>query len=582
MNHHSLDRFRKLFLGAALLFHPIAAQAADPPPAPSAPPPPPALKLPIAMNLAGINDYSTGYPFKNIMWGARPWFTKNADGTGPFNTELIAKIPLTPQGYPLELPFLPEGASQPQTVFTVIPNITEPGEYALLYDGLGVIEPAMGTTATLSEPGRLILNLKNLPIADALEGIAIKKSTKGNPVRNIRILRKQDEKADLKANPFREDFLQYCKQWHALRFMDWMVTNNSLEKEWADRKQPDFYTMVGSSGDAIGRWGPPPTAFERRFSGGVPLELLIQLANTTKTSPWFNIPHRATLEYMTEFAKMVKARLDPSLKVYFEYSNEVWNWQFQQAGWMIQSKVAAEGLEAAVAWKDGIVPTKFPLDDGAVAQDGGAGHPERMGVLDRRLFSQLEKVYTGEDRARMVRVVGVQHSWLDSAERTVKHVMEHGGADAISPAGYFGPNDTIYARWATAGANLTAAQVIADMNEALDKDSGPWTRAQAGIAKKYKLRYIVYEGGQHIQPKDQLETPYMPALLAAQSHPGMYEIYLRNLALHQEIGCDLFAAFSSIGKQGTRYGSWGSSESYAQPLSEAPKLRALIKANSPK
>lgn len=574
MNHQPIDRFRRLLLGATFLFHPLAAQAEVP--APAVP------QLPIAMNLSGISDYSTGYPFKNIMWGARPWLTKNADGTGPFNTELAAKIPLTPQGYPLELPFLPEGASQPQTVFTIIPSVTEPGEYVLLYDGEGVIEAAMGSTVTLSQPGRLVLNLKSLPTAEAYEGIAIKKSSKGNPVRNIRILRMQDEKADLKANPFRDDFLQYCKQWHALRFMDWMSTNNSLEKEWADRKQLDFYTMVGSSGDASGRHGAPPSAFQRRFSGGVPLELLIQLANMTHTSPWLNIPHRATPEYMTEFAKMVKARLDPSLKAYFEYSNEVWNWQFQQAGWMLQSKVAAEGLEPAVAWKDGIVPAKFPFDDGEIAQDGGSSHPERMGQLDRRLFSQLEKVFTGEDRARMVRVIGVQHSWPDTANRTVKYVMEHGGGDAISPAGYVGPNNAIYERWGAAGANLTASQVIADMNEALDKDSGPWTRAQAEIAKKYKLRYIVYEGGQHIQPKGQQVTPYMPALLAAQSDPGMYDIYLRNLALHQEIGCDLFAAFASIGKQGGRYGSWGSSESYAQPLSEAPKLRALVRANTPK
>ena len=578
MNHHRFDRFGKFFLGAALLFHPLTAQAE----APAAAPPLPDPKLPIAMNLAGITDYNPGFPFKNLMWGARPWLTKNADGTGAFNTDFAAKIPLTPQGYPLELPFVPEGASQPQTVFTIIPNTTEPGEYVLLYDGQGVIEAAMGTTVTLSESGRLILTLKNLPTDGAYEGIAIKQSTKGNPVRNIRILRKEDEKADLKANPFREDFLKYSKQWHALRFMDWMSTNNSLDKEWADRKKPDFYTMVGTGGDATGRWGSAPSAFNRLFSGGVPLELMIQLANITKTSPWFNIPHRATPEYMTEFAKMVKAKLDPSLKVYFEYSNEVWNWQFHQATWMIQSKVAAEGLEATTAWKDGIVPTQFPLDDGTVAKDGGSGHPERMGVLNRRLFNQLEKIYTGKDRERMVRVIGVQHGWPDTAKRTVNYVMKHGGADAVSPAGYFGPNTAIYERWAAAGANLTAEQVIADMNEAFDKDSTTWTRAIAEIANQHKLQYIVYEGGQHIQPKGQEVTPYMPALKAAQTHPGMYDVYLRNLALHQEVGCDLFAAFSSISKQGGRYGSWGHSESYSQPLSEAPKLRALVKANTPK
>jgi len=59
MNHPLINPFKKLFLGAALLFHPLVAQAE----APVAAPAPPTPKLPIAMNLAGINDYSTGYPF---------------------------------------------------------------------------------------------------------------------------------------------------------------------------------------------------------------------------------------------------------------------------------------------------------------------------------------------------------------------------------------------------------------------------------------------------------------------------------------------------------------------------------------
>jgi hypothetical protein len=104
----------------------------------------------------------------------------------------------------------------------------------------------------------------------------------------------------------------------------------------------------------------------------------------------------------------------------------------------------------------------------------------------------------------------------------------------------------------------------------------------AGIARETGLKYVVYEGGQHIQPEGQKELPYMPALKAAQYHPGMYTLYLRNLALHQEIGCELFMAFSSVSKQGTRWGSWGHQERYDQDRSELPKLRALLDVNTPK
>ena len=541
------------------------------------------VKIPIGMNLAGISDYSPGFPFKNLMWGARPWLTKDLDRQGPFDSGFAEKIPLDQNGYPLELPCQPAGATQPQTVFTIIPNLTEPGRYVVLYDGEGEIAAAMSTKVVSSAPGRVMIELQNVGNDSAYEGIAITRSAKGNHLRNLRILALADEKADLKANPFRADFLEYCKQWHALRFMDWMVTNDSLEKEWRKRKPPAFYTMIGTSGDAIGRWGKLPSDFQLRFSGGVPVEILIQLANQMKTAPWFCMPHRATPEYMTQFAKLVKAQLDPSLKIYVEYSNEVWNWQFQQAGWMMQSKVAADAVIASGkrAWKNDLLP-ELPYDDGSVARDGGENHPERMAALDRRCFAAWESVFTGNDRARLVRVVGVQHAWADTARRTAQWVVEHGGADALAPAAYFGPNDEIYARWETAGAALTSAQVIADMNEAFEKDSARWTRELAAIAKEFKLRYVVYEGGQHIQPKEQKETPYLPSLKAAQFHPGMYDLYLKNFALHQEIGCELFCAFSSISKQGTRWGSWGHQERYGQPRREIPKFGALLDANAPK
>lgn len=542
-------------------------------------------KLPIGMNLAGINDYQAGFPFRNLMWGARPWLTKNADGSGPHDTGHAAMLPLDQNGYPLEIPFQPEGASQPQVVFTIIPNTVETGRYLVLFEGEGEVGAAMQTRFIESAPGRAVIELTGRrDQGGGYQGISIRSSRKGNPVRNVRIVREQEEQADLAANPFRDDFLAFCRQWHALRFMDWTVTNNSLEREWKDRKHPTFYTLNGSGGDAIGRWGAPASAFERRFSGGVAIEVMIQLANLTRTDPWFCMPHRATPEYRRKFAEMVRRDLDPSLKVYVEYSNEVWNWQFQQAGWMLQSRTAGADVTAAggKAWKNGAEPAEFPLDDGEIARDGGESHPERMAALDRRCFRDWEEVFTGDDRKRLVRVIGVQHAWLDTAQRTVRWVMARGGADAVSPAGYFGPDKEIYQRWAAAGAALTADQVIADMEQALDGNSGPWTKAIGALADEHGLLYLAYEGGQHIQPEGQKELPYMPALKAAQKHPGMRTLYQKNFAVHKAAGCDLFMAFSSISEQGSRYGSWGHLERYGQDPAEMPKFQALLDANLPR
>ena len=577
-------------LGALWSWAPFAT--ASVPAAPTTPPKitPEQARLPLGMNLSGISDYTLGFPFKNLMWGSRPWLTRNEESGGPFDTKLSAELPVDAQGYPLEIPFFPAKAEQPQVVFTIIPNVVEPGDYVVLHDGEGKIEPAMGTELVSSAPGRVVIRLASTRGkrggtggSERYEGIAITRSKKGNHVRNIRILALADENADLAANPFRKDFLDYCRQWHALRFMDWQSTNNSLEKEWSGRKLPDFYSMVGKSGDAINRWGQRPSEFEHLFSGGVALEVIIQLANLTETDPWICVPHRATPEYITEMAKLFKERLDPKRKVYVEYSNEVWNWQFKQAGWMIQSKLAGDLVLAkgGKAWKDGVVP-EFPYDDGAVAKDGGTNHPERIGALNRYVFEFWEKVFTGADRARMVRVVGVQHAWIDTVRRTARWVADNGGADALAPAGYFGPNKKIYERWDAAGEKLTPDQVIADMHEVFETDSSVWTREIGGIAKATGLRYLVYEGGQHIQPKEQKKTPYLPALVAAQKHPGMYDLYLKNFALHREVGCELFAVFASLSAQDSQYGAWGHQEYYGQPREEIPKWGALLDANAPK
>jgi hypothetical protein len=37
--------------------------------------------------------------------------------------------------------------------------------------------------------------------------------------------------------------------------------------------------------------------------------------------------------YIEQFAKQVYDTIDPDLTVYVELSNEVWNWQFEQAVW---------------------------------------------------------------------------------------------------------------------------------------------------------------------------------------------------------------------------------------------------------
>jgi len=538
-------------------------------------------KLPIGMNIAGIADWEPGFPFLNLMWGARIWMTKNLTGRGPWNTDMTGKLELDDDGYPLQLPIKPEGATEPQFVFTILPNTLTPGRYVILYDGEGQFRTVGGTRILRAKPGRIEIYMAHRG-GDFIEEISIRKSVRGNHVRNIRIVPIAHEHTDLDKNPFRPEFLEFCKPWHCLRFMDWLSTNNNMNAKWADRKRRTFYTQVGSGGDVFGMLGAPTPAWHRKWSSGVAIEICVQLANLTKTDAWLCVPHLADDEYIAEMAKLVKERLDPSLKVYVEFSNELWNWIFMQSQWMIRSELAGDLVVAAGSrppWKGGVKPTEFRKGIVVADSDQGSDHPERTAALFRRCFQIWENVFNGADRERLVRVCAVQSSWPGTVKRTLNWVMKNGGCDALAPGGYFGPNEDIYKRWGAKGAKLTADDVIADMRLAIEENAKE-LELNASYAKKAGVRLVVYEGGQHIQSKGQAEHPYNPALGAVQKHPAMYELYRQHLDHYAKAGCDMFGAFSSVGRQGLRWGSWGHLEYYGQNPAEMPKYQAIIKANT--
>ena len=61
---------------------------------------------------------------------------------------------------------------------------------------------------------------------------------------------------------------------------------------------------------------------------GVPLEVMIRLANDTGTEPWFTIPHLADDGLIVRMAETIRDQLDPGLRAWIEFSNETWNWSF--------------------------------------------------------------------------------------------------------------------------------------------------------------------------------------------------------------------------------------------------------------
>ena len=530
-------------------------------------------RLPIGMNLAGITDWEPGFPFQNLMWGARAWMSRNAVPGGPWDTEQAAAFAYDADGYPLEVPFVTPGSKgMPQQIFTLLPNRLTAGRYVLLHDGEGAFEGLLGAQVLSQQAGRVVLHLAHNP--REVQGLVITHSKRGNHVRNIRIIPEKVDPATLAANPFRDDFLDFCRPFHVLRFMDWGAINGSMEEEWANRRRPGFYSMVGGAGDLDGQWGPPPTPFQRMHAGGVAFEHMLALANLLQIDPWICIPHRASDDYIRQLSALVREKLDPARRVYVEYSNELWNWQFDQAQWELKSELAGKLVEqkGETAWE---------MKDG---KRSGTNHPERIGALFTRAYRLWLENWQGPDRKRVTTVCAIQAGWPDAAIRTMEWCAADKSIDVVSGAAYFAPDDKAYAEWESRSKALTAAEVARTMQRVL-AEQGRADSDQSQIARRARalgLGYVNYEGGQHLQPRGQEDAPYLPALGAVQSDPAMYDLYVENLRQQRRLGSSLMCAFNSVSDQGTRWGSWGAKPSYATPDDRSPKYKALIACNTPR
>ena len=322
-------------------------------------------------------------------------------------------------------------------------------------------------------------------------------------------------------------FVERLRGYSVLRFMDWMRTNNSPVASWAQKTPLGYHT-----------W-----ATDR----GVPVEVMIALANLVGAHPWFTLPHRADESYARSFAQMVKRELDPALSVYVEDSNEVWNSEFSQYA-SLGTRAKALGLTLP------------------------AHH-----ALRTRTLAAVFKAELGAER--VVSVLGVQAANPQVATRGLEYLRARFGAaslgiDAMAIAPYFGVTPTP----ADAGkfSAMTPDAFIGYVRGTVFPYESAHMRNHRRVANQYGLRLLAYEGGQHMVGLGAArDDRALNALFDAFNRdPRIKQLYLEYLAIWKREGGELFVHFNDVGRY-TKSGRWGALEYVGQPRSEAPKFDAL-------
>ena len=343
----------------------------------------------------------------------------------------------------------------------------------------------------------------------------IKETDPSNPIRGLDC---READADPTAI-FTKDYIDTIKRYSVVRFMDWQSTNKNNAVNWATRTKPGSGVVRGDD--------------------GVALEYMVDLANETGVDPWFCMPWNADDDYIRRFATYVRDNLNPGRKIYVETSNEVWNWGFK-----VTHQARDEGKAAGLSQVDGsAVLYRYVQKSIAVLDiwaDVFAGQPDRL-----------------------VRVLATQNDSPIVSEKILPYLDAWKHVDALATAPYFAwnlNNNPIAEKG-------IAAFVTTTLPDRMDDVLAKAARHKANAAK-YGLRFIAYEGGQHVVGAD------VPLLQKIERDPRMGALYTRYLTKwRDEIG-DLMTLYSDVGPI-SKYGAWGMQEYAGQPASEAPKFAAV-------
>jgi len=332
------------------------------------------------------------------------------------------------------------------------------------------------------------------------------------------------------AQLFHPTFLDRIKTYRVLRFMDWMSTNGSPLREWAER----------------------PRVEEARWSSerGVPVEVLVELANRLGADAWFTLPHQAADDFVRQLATVVRDRLAPGLRAWVEYSNEVWNGIFAQAGWA--------------------------RDQGRAAGLGPSDFEAQLQFYSRRavqVFALWVEVFGGTDR--LVRVMASQAANSGVSEQVLSFESADGPSDALAVAPYFGGYLGSPAEQARVAA-MTVGDLATELRTVALPEAVGWMSAQATVATTYGVELVAYEGGQHLAGNGGVENDDVINALfdGVNRDPQMGALYRDYLAAWRTAGGRFFAHFVNCGRW-SKWGRWGALEYMTQPRAGSPKFDAL-------
>jgi hypothetical protein len=520
----------------------------------------------LGMNLMPVAYYSTEQPFLNIFKTAGPslsnpagWVTHSSK---TWDTQEEQYLQLDANGYPTTLTAKSSDPHSPQQFDSVgvlllrgLPRanagtgmIYPAGQYVVLYDGQGTLSYGFDAVLVSSAPGRDVLNVATPTTGGGMELriTSTDPSHTGNYIRNIRVVKAEQEGLLDAGGIFNPKFVGLFANFRALRGMQWLNSD--------------------SAGGSLVSWSQRPHLTDAGYGGvyGTPIESVVQLCNAVGADCWLNVPHMANNDYISQMAALVHGMLGSSQKAYIEYSNEVWNGAYPQ--------------------------NKYAAEQGQAMWPGASANDARLSWYGMRSAQTCDiwKAAWGSDASRVICVMAGQAAQVYTATQELSCPLWTGagnapcashGIGAVAMAPYFGYGIPVDPSWTTAS-DGGLAKIFEWINSSGLAQPATWeSEYKTGLAP-YNLPFIAYEGGQSLEsfPQYGSNSPVTSLYINANRDARMGAAYTVALNNWRSAGGQLYVLFSDIAGPSV-YGEWGALESVYDtitPLSSAPpKWRAI-------
>ncbi|KAG2375353.1 hypothetical protein C9374_009976 [Naegleria lovaniensis] len=479
-------------------------------------------------NLDGVSDYSRTLNFIDAMKTCRKFGSANAPWDG--NASLDA------DGWPI-------GLSAGAIVFTALdPGGAVNGTY--YFQGDGPLELSL-----VASPGCTLSNFIYSPTTGKTTGyvhvdstatqlmLAFSQTNSSKAFRNLRLIRPGYSIQDADDKIFTKFLENDIAPMKILRFMDWGHTNGNQMSKWSDRAKLSDATYSIK---------------------GAPYELMIELANRYNKEIWVNIPVRADDDYITQMAKLFKAKLNPNAIVYIEYSNELWNSGFEQFNYNVNEaeKMVLQQNNTVLNYDN--VNNKYTWSF------------RRTGYRSMQISDIFAREFGEEKRNVQFRVV--------LAGQAANSYIVNQGLRVVERN--FGPPQRYF--YAIAGAPYFQ---IKNANETLTSESAFQilkTEAEKSpliyqymnhlcLCKYYGLKCMAYEGG-----PDTFGPFNIPEKKEASKDPRMRQVVINFLNDWFSYGFDAFLWFTiGHGSYDTQYGTWGWVDSMLSGVT-SPKKEGIL------